>query len=71
MNDGEFAVSLVQTYGNMRYIEGMKRELSALETARNWLTRQPDRKWQKEICGWVDNFIKEYKEEIKKFEEQK
>jgi len=70
INGEEKAISLVRTYGDMRFVEGMKRGLRSLNTVRNWLTRQPDRKWQQEVRSWVDKHIEEYKKEIERYEPQ-
>lgn len=68
MEDRFNAMQGLLMYRNYWYKEGIKEGLRRLEKARGWLTRQPDRKWQKEVRGWVDNLIKELNEMIDSLE---
>lgn len=47
----------LQTWGDERYREGLNKGIQSLEKVRGWLTRQPDRKWQKEVREWVDKLL--------------
>ena len=55
-------------FGYQKYRGGLEEGLDALEKVRGWLTRQPDRKWQAEVRGWVDELIKKYKEQIRRMQ---
>jgi hypothetical protein len=57
-------------YGYQKYREGLNKGLEELEKVRGWLTRQPDRKWQKEVRGWVDKLIKRYKKQINRMQKE-
>lgn len=39
------------------YRRGLADGLGPAKKIRGWLTRQPDRKWQKEVRGWADKEI--------------
>jgi len=49
---------------NHEYRKGLNDGLNVARLIRNWLTRQPDRKWQKEVRQWADKEIKRAEKEI-------
>jgi len=49
----------ITEYGHQQYLAGLEIGLGVAERIRGWLTRQPDRIWQREVREWADQAILE------------
>lgn len=63
MNDRDFKdmESAIIKFGRAQYSDGVKVALLELQKVHGWLTRKPDRKWQKEVRKWVEQEIDDLK----------
>lgn len=54
--DADFATALDARL-HAEYARGKEEGIAVAKTIRNWLTRQPDTKWQKQVREWADRAI--------------
>lgn len=47
----------VSNLNDHMYLQGVGEGLKIAKTIRNWLTRLPDRAWQKQVREWADKEI--------------
>lgn len=52
----------IEEYCGRCFDIGLEQGLAVAEKILNWLRREPDNKWQKEVRGWAEKEIKACKE---------
>lgn len=49
----------IESYGNARYLDGLRAGVAELETFVAWMTRQPDTQRQKQTREWMERRVAE------------